>query len=115
MKPAKLARTLVRDVKFFCDYILLELWCISVTDVLLESSFSMFWFNASNSGRIFLSELAYALWLQIVLLSAVILLLPIESQPFAKRNTFSPVNTTVKKEKKSVDHIEPSFLKCIKT
>lgn len=85
--PTKLARTLVRDVNFFffCDHMLLELWCISVTDVLLESSFSMFWFNSSDSGRIFLSELVLqALWLQIIIPSAVVLLLPSEWQPFAK-------------------------------
>lgn len=58
---------------------LLELWCISAADVLLESSFSMFWFNSSDSDRVFLSELALrALWLQIIIPSAVTLLLPSE-------------------------------------
>lgn len=56
-KSAKLARTLVRDVNFCCDHMLLELWCIWATDVLLESSFSMLWFNSSDSIRIFLSKL----------------------------------------------------------
>lgn len=115
-KPPKLARTLVRDVKFFCDHMLLELWCISATDVLLEPSFSMFWFNSSNSSRIFLSELAlHALWLQIILPSAVILVVPREQQLFAKRNTFSSVNTTVKEKNSTIDYTETSLKKkCIK-
>lgn len=99
-EPARLARTLVRDVNFCCDHMLLELWCVWATDVLLEPSFSMLRFNSSDSVRIFLSELVlHALWLQIMIPSAVVLLLPSERQPFAKRNTFSSVNSTVRGER----------------
>lgn len=68
--------------------------------MLLELSFSMLRFNSSDSVRIFLSELVlHALWLQIMIPSAVVLLLPSERQPFAKRNAFSSVNSTVRGEK----------------
>lgn len=106
---------LVGDVNVFCDHMLLELWCISATDVLLELSFSMFWFNSNDSSRIFLSELAlHALWLQIIIFSALILLLLSKRQTFANRNTFSSVNT----KKKIINQLiilSLVFKKCIKT
>lgn len=55
----------------------MELWCISVADVLLDVRLSMFWFNSTNSGRILLIDLMLsAFWLQIIIPAVVILLLP---------------------------------------
>lgn len=103
---------------FFCDRMLLELRCISAADVLLDSNFSVFWFNSSDSGRIFFEWAGVACSLASNCYTFCCYFAPTKRvTAMCKRNTFSSVNTTVKGKKKinQLIILSLAFKKCVKT